>query len=99
MEGSIMGTVALKHARMELKTTEDVKDRIVRAAALLGIDATAFVLAPAAERAQQVIADHTAIQLSLEGQRRFAALMERPPKPTAAMKRLGTLPDFEESGR
>lgn len=94
-----MGTATLKHARMELKMTEDVKDIIVRAAALVGIDATAFVLGPAAERAQQVIASHSAIQLGLEGQRRFAALMEQPPKPTEAMKALGELPDFEKTGK
>lgn len=90
-----MGTT-LKHARIELKTTEDMKDLIFRAAALMGIDATAFVLAPAAERAQQVIANYSAIQLGVEGQRRFAALMKQPPEPTQAMKALGELPDFEE---
>jgi len=90
-----MGTV-LKQARMELKTTEDMKSLIFRAAALMGVDVTAFVLAPAAERAQQVIANFSAIQLSLEGQRRFASLMEQPPEPTEVMKALGELPDFEE---
>ncbi|MEY4591687.1 MAG: hypothetical protein RIR18_582 [Pseudomonadota bacterium] len=94
-----MGTAALKHSRMELKTTEDVKDLIVRAAALVGIDTTAFVLGPATERAQQVIAGYSAIQLNLEGQRRFAALMAQPPKPTPAMKALGELPDFAETGK
>ncbi len=38
---------------------------------------------------------HSEIQLSLEGQRRFAALMEQVPEPTKAMKALGDLPDFE----
>jgi len=38
---------------------------------------------------------HSEIQLSLESQRRFAALMEQAPKPTKAMKALGELPDFE----
>ncbi len=87
---------ALKTARIELKTTDDIKNLIFRVAALLGVDATAFVLAPAVERAQQVIANYSAIQLTLEGQRRFAERMENPPKPTEAMKALGELPDFEE---
>jgi len=87
---------ALKTARIELKTTDDIKDLISRAAALSGVDATAFVLAPAIERAQQVIANSSAIQLTIEGQRRFAKLMENPPKPTKEMKALGELPDFEE---
>lgn len=37
----------------------------------------------------------TEIQLSLEGQRRFAVLMAQAPKPTKAMKALGELPDFD----
>lgn len=94
-----MASTPLKDARMEFKTTEDMKDLIFRAAALTGIDVTAFVLGPAAERAQQVVANYSAIQLGIEGQRRFAELMARPPKPTPAMKALGELPDFEASAR
>jgi uncharacterized protein (DUF1778 family) len=94
-----MASTALKDARMEFKTTEDMKDLIFRAAALTGIDVTAFVLGPAAERAQHVVANYSAIQLGIEGQRRFAELMARPPVPTPAMKALGELPDFESSDR
>lgn len=94
-----MASTALKDARMEFKTTEDMKDLIFRAAALTGIDVTAFVLGPAAERAQQVVANYSAIQLGIEGQRRFAELMARPPEPTPAMKALGELPDFEANDR
>jgi uncharacterized protein (DUF1778 family) len=94
-EVKIMKATALKQARMELKTTNDMKDIIFRAAAIMGIDVTAFVLGPAAERAQQVINNHSTIQLSLDGQRRFAELMQNPPAPTEAMKALGELPDFE----
>ena len=34
------------------------------------------------------------IKLSLDGQKRFAALSENPPAPTLAMKKLKDLPDF-----
>jgi uncharacterized protein (DUF1778 family) len=87
---------ALKPVRIEIRTTDDIKDLISRAAALSGVDATAFVLAPAVERARQVIASNSVIQLTLDGQRRFTALMENPPKPTKAMKALGELQNFEE---
>jgi uncharacterized protein (DUF1778 family) len=87
---------ALKPARIEIWTTDEIKNLIFRAAALSGVDATAFVLAPAIERARQVIASNSVIELTLDGQRRFAKLIENPPKPTEAMKALGELPDFEE---
>jgi uncharacterized protein (DUF1778 family) len=87
---------ALKPARIEIRTTDDIKNLIFRAAALTGVDATAFVLAPAIERARQVIASNSVIQLTLDSQRRFAALMEQPPTPTEAMIALGELQDFEE---
>ncbi len=90
-----MRATALKQARLEFKTTEDMKELITRAAALMGIDVTAFVLGPAAERANEVVANFATIQLSLEGQRRFAELLKNPHLPTEAMQKLGELPDLE----
>lgn len=37
------------------------------------------------------------IELSAEGQQRFAELAKAPPGPTEAMLELGRLPEFEES--
>jgi len=93
-----MNTATLKHARMELKTTEDIKDMISQAASLLGLDSTSFVLGIAAERAREVLSKHAVIKLSLEGQKRFAELSKNPPPPTAAMKKLKNLPDFATRG-
>ena len=89
-----MNTATLKHARMELKTTEDIKDMISQAANLLGLDSTSFVLGLAAERAREVLSKHSIIKLSLDGQKRFAELSKNPPSPTPAMKELKNLPDF-----
>ena len=89
-----MNTATLKHARMELKTTEDIKDMISQAATLLGLDSTSFVLGLAAERAREVLSKHSVIKLSLDGQKRFAELSKNPPPATVAMKKLKNLPDF-----
>lgn len=91
-----MNTAALKQARMELKTTEDIKDLIAQAATLLGLDSTSFVLGLAAEKAREVLSKHSMVKLSLEGQKRFAELSKNPPQPTAAMKKLKNLPDFAQ---
>ena len=91
-----MITAILKDARMELKTTGPTKELLAKAAAMSGVDMTSFVLAAAVEKARDVIADHSAIHLSLEGQRRFAELLASTPQPTKAMKRLAALPDLPE---
>lgn len=89
-----MNTATLKQARMELKTTEEIKDMISQAASLLGLDSTSFVLGLAAERAREVLSKHSVIKLSLDGQKRFAELSKNPLPATATMKRLKNLPDF-----
>lgn len=91
-----MNTATLKQARMELKTTEEIKDMISQAATLLGLDSTSFVLGLAAEKAREVLSKHSIIKLSLDGQKRFAQLSKKPPPPTTAMKKLKNLPDFAQ---
>lgn len=90
-----MAATALKQARMEFKTTEETKGLISLAAKLTGVDVTAFVLGFAAEKAREVVSNYSMIQLSLDGQRKFAELLKNPPAPTQAMKELGELPDFD----
>lgn len=86
-----------KDARMELKTNGETKDLLMKAAVMSGMDTSAFVLGAAVERARDVVDDHSAIRLSMAGQRRFADLMANPPStPTDAMKRLAALPDLPE---
>ena len=86
-----------KLARLELKTTGDTKELLLRAAAMSGLDMTAFVLAAAVERARDVITDHSTISLSLDGQRRFAEFLANPSMaPTQAMRSLVSLPDLPE---
>lgn len=89
-----MRTTALKPPCMELKTTHDAKELLNRAAALDGMDITSFVLGPAIEKARKVVSDHAIISLTKDGQATLAQLLARPPKPTAAMNKLLSLPDF-----
>lgn len=92
-----MTTATLKDRRMELKTSYETKDLLTKAAAMSGMDTSAFVLGAAVERARNVVENHSTIRLSMSGQRRFAELMTNPPsKPTDAMKRLAALPDLPE---
>ena len=83
-----MGTVALKDARMEIKTSNSMKEMLKTAAALTGQDLTSFVLASAEERAKSVLSDYKSLSLSDEEQARFMDVLANPAKPTQALKEL-----------
>lgn len=85
---------SLKDARMEFKTTEDLKNLLTQAAALNGLDLTAFVMNAATERAVSVIKEHAVLTLSAEGQAKFQQILENPLPPTESLKALMRLPDF-----
>ena len=87
-------TLPLRQARMEFKTTADMKDLLSRAAALDGLDLTSFVLNPAIEKARQVLSQHASIALNREGQAALAQLLHTQPPPTPAMTALMDLPDL-----
>lgn len=84
----------LRQARMELKTTSDTKELLMRAATLCGLDLTSFVLNQAVEKARKVILDHDNIALTKQGQLALAQLLSTPQVPTPSMKHLMALPDL-----
>lgn len=84
----------LRQARMEFKTTSDMKDLLSQAAALDGLDLTSFVLGPAIEKARKVLSDHASISLAKQGQATLVQLLKHPQPPTQAMKDLIALPDL-----
>ncbi|MDH5389427.1 MAG: DUF1778 domain-containing protein [Gammaproteobacteria bacterium] len=83
-----MSALALKDARMELKTTNDMKEMLKTAAMLAGQDLTSFVLASAEERAKSVLSDYQSLSLSNEEQANFMNALTSPAKPTKTMKEL-----------
>jgi uncharacterized protein (DUF1778 family) len=91
-----METIALplRQARMEFKTSSDMKDLLSQAAALDGLDLTAFVLGPAIEKARKVLSEHASIAIHQKGQLALVQLIQASPTPTRAMKKLMALPDL-----
>jgi uncharacterized protein (DUF1778 family) len=90
-----METMAMPmRARMELKTTPGMKDLLQSAAALEGLDLTAFVISSAAEKARTVLTAHAQIAQNVNQQLALIKLLTSPAKPTQAMKDLMNLPDF-----
>jgi uncharacterized protein (DUF1778 family) len=74
-----------------------MKDLLTQAAALDGLDLTAFVLGPAIEKARQVLSQHATIGLSQQGQLALAQLIRTPQRATQAMTDLMALPDLPAS--
>ncbi|MEN9461336.1 MAG: hypothetical protein RIS84_1356 [Pseudomonadota bacterium] len=87
-----MTMLAVKDARIEFKTTKEVKELLSKAAILDGMDLSAFMLACVVEKARAVLQEHATIALSDEGQRRLAEILQTQPEPTEAMKEFRQLP-------
>ena len=73
-------------ARMEQRTKPSVKAQIQWAAALLGVDETAFVTSAALDRARTTIADHEHTVLSAEDRALVLAALDAPSAPTPALR-------------
>ena len=71
---------------MEQRTKPAIKARIQMAAALLGVDETAFVTSAAFERAEATIADHERSILAAKDRELILAALESPDPPTAALR-------------
>ncbi len=82
-----------KTARMEQRTKPHVKAEIRKAAALMGIDETAFVTNAAYERALATIRDHERTVLTAEDRDVFLAALDAPSAPSEAMRRAFDLHD------
>jgi uncharacterized protein (DUF1778 family) len=76
---------AAKSARIELRTTEEEKRLLARAAAHEKLDVTTFILRSALPAARETIDRSDRIVLSERDADRVLALLENPPEPTPAL--------------
>ncbi len=82
-----------KNTRMEQQTKPHVKAKIKAAAALLGIDETAFVTSVAYQKALAVIDEHARTKLTQADTEKVLAALEAPPNPSKELKELFELHD------
>ncbi|HXG90033.1 MAG TPA: DUF1778 domain-containing protein [Vicinamibacterales bacterium] len=81
-------STATRDDRIELRASCEEK-RVLAAAAAAAyerLDLTTFVLRAALPAAQEIMARHERITLSARDSARVLALLEDPPKPTAALR-------------
>lgn len=86
-----MSTATTPYERIELRTSPEIKELIVRAASTAGISVSAFLLGAAQERAKQVLSEAELITLSPRDWEAFFAVLDNTDKPrpklSAAMRR------------
>jgi uncharacterized protein (DUF1778 family) len=86
-----MPTAAQAHERIDLRTSPEIKELIVRAASSAGMSVSAFLLGTAQERARQILAEKETITLTSRDWNAFAKALDNAEKPrpklSAAMKR------------
>lgn len=75
-----------KSARMEQRTKPRIKAEIQRAAALLGVDETTFVVSVAYERALQTIEGHERTLLAAVDRDAFLEALAKPAEPTEELR-------------
>jgi uncharacterized protein (DUF1778 family) len=77
-----------KEERIDLRTTRRVKERIQRAAEVLGTSVSAFVVHHAYEAAQRLLQEQEALVLTDRERDQFLAMLDSPPEPTDTLRRL-----------
>ena len=78
-------SAAARDDRIELRATKEEKRLLARAAAYERLDMTSFVMRSALPAARDVVDRAERIVLSERDSERVLALLEDPPKPTAAL--------------
>lgn len=86
-----MSTTAPAQERIDLRTSPEIKELIVRAASTAGMSVSAFLLGTAQERAKQILGESEMMTLTSRDWNAFAKALDnaakRRPKLSAAMKR------------
>ncbi len=77
----IMPPVAQTHERIDLRTSPEIKELIVRAASSAGMSVSAFLLGTAQERAKQILAENETITLTSRDWNAFAKALDNAEKP------------------
>jgi len=76
---------ASEAARINLRTSPEVKALIERAAALMGTTVSSYISQTMYETSQRVVAEQDTLTLSDRDRDAFLAALENPPTPTQAL--------------
>jgi len=84
----------LKDARIEFKTSKDIKILLQEVANSLGMDLSNFLISTAVQRAKEIQKEERVLMLSNQEWSQFEEVLNRPQKPTQELKELMNLERF-----
>ena len=87
----MLTAIGIKDARIEFKTSKDIKILLQDAANSLGMDLSSFLISTATQRAKNIIKEDNLLTLSKEEWKSFEEALHSPKKPTKALKELMNL--------
>lgn len=76
-----MATLSHPYERIDLRTSPEIKELIVRAAATAGVSLSAFLIASAQERAKQILAESETLLLTPRDWDAFFTALDNTDKP------------------
>ena len=85
-----MATISHPYERIDLRTTHEIKELIVRAASTAGVSLSAFLIASAQERAKQILAESETLTLSPRDWDIFFTALDNADKPRPKLKAAAT---------
>ncbi|SFV65339.1 hypothetical protein MNB_SV-14-1267 [hydrothermal vent metagenome] len=84
----------LKDARIEFKTSKDIKKLLQEVANSLGMDLSNFLISTAVQRAKEIQKEERILMISNQEWTNFQEIINKPQKPTQALKELMNLEGF-----
>lgn len=85
-----MTTLSHSYERIDLRTSPEIKELIVRAAATAGVSLSAFLIASAQERAKQILAESETLTLSPRDWDAFFVALDNADKPRPKLEAAAT---------
>ena len=85
----------LKDARIEFKTSKDIKLLLQEVANSLGMDLSNFLISTAVQRAKEIQKEDRVLILSNQEWNNFQEVLNTPQKPTQALRNLVNLEGFD----
>ena len=89
-------TAETKDARIEFKTSQEIKTLFQGAANALGMDLSSFLISTAMQRAKTVMLEEKMLTLATGEWERFEAALAHPQPPTTALRDLMKLDGFDD---
>jgi len=84
-----------KDARIEFKTSQEIKSLFQGAASALGMDLSSFLISTAVQRAKSVMLEEKMLTLTRDEWERFEAALAHPQAPTDALRELMEMDGFD----